>query len=82
MVTVKLVVYGTAAVNAAWPAYKAALRVQEMTSWYREFRKERTAANDPWVWVDIRRSKETAKQLHARSSVTQAVSARGLSSAK
>ena len=44
MVTVILVVLGTAAVNAVWPAYKAGMRLHDMAHWYRTYRASRINA--------------------------------------
>ena len=57
LVTVKLIVYGSAVINAAWPAYKAATRLHDMAQCYRAYsrsRRERREGDhrDLWVWLD------------------------------
>lgn len=53
VVTVKLVMLGTAAVNAVWPAYKAGTRLHDMAQCYRRYRASREPQwHEPWIWVE------------------------------
>ena len=51
-VTVKLVVLGTAVVNALSPAYKVGTRLHDMAQWYHRYRAFREPqCNEPWIWL-------------------------------